>query len=132
MKPSTGRVSLVGAGPGDPELLTLKAIRAIRTATVLLVDDDRALLGLLRDYLQTSGYRVSTAVSGREMRQVLADHRIDLIGHLVFGVSGEARHARKSQDAGGQERASERHRSFGLLAAARKGRAVTRRYLGTS
>ena len=32
-------VTLVGAGPGDPELLTLKAIRAIRSATVLLVDD---------------------------------------------------------------------------------------------
>ena len=34
-----GRVTLVGAGPGDPELLTLKAVRAIRAATVLLVDD---------------------------------------------------------------------------------------------
>jgi uroporphyrin-III C-methyltransferase len=34
-----GRVWLVGAGPGDPELLTLKAVRAIRGATVLLVDD---------------------------------------------------------------------------------------------
>ena len=33
------RVQLVGAGPGDPELLTVKAIRAIRQATVLLVDD---------------------------------------------------------------------------------------------
>ena len=32
-------VKLVGAGPGDPELLTLKAIRAIRSATVLLVDE---------------------------------------------------------------------------------------------
>ena len=36
---SVGRVSLVGAGPGDPELLTLKAARAIEAATVLLVDD---------------------------------------------------------------------------------------------
>ena len=36
---STGRVTLVGAGPGDPELLTVKAVRAIRRATVLLVDD---------------------------------------------------------------------------------------------
>lgn len=36
---SAGSVTLVGAGPGDPELLTLKAIRAIRAATVLLVDD---------------------------------------------------------------------------------------------
>ena len=35
----TGRVTLVGAGPGDPELLTFKAARAIARATVLLVDD---------------------------------------------------------------------------------------------
>ncbi len=34
-----GQVTLVGAGPGDPELLTLKAIKAIQSATVLLVDD---------------------------------------------------------------------------------------------
>ena len=34
-----GCVSLVGAGPGDPELLTLKAVRAIARASVLLVDD---------------------------------------------------------------------------------------------
>ena len=34
-----GRCLLVGAGPGDPELLTLKAVRAIGEATVLLVDD---------------------------------------------------------------------------------------------
>jgi uroporphyrin-III C-methyltransferase len=36
---NTGKVTLVGAGPGDPELLTLKALKAIRAATVLLVDD---------------------------------------------------------------------------------------------
>lgn len=34
-----GSVSLVGAGPGDPDLLTVRAIKAIRCATVLLVDD---------------------------------------------------------------------------------------------
>jgi uroporphyrin-III C-methyltransferase len=34
-----GKCTLVGAGPGDPELLTLKAVNAIRSATVLLVDD---------------------------------------------------------------------------------------------
>lgn len=34
-----GSVTLVGAGPGDPELLTLKAVSAIGRATVLLVDD---------------------------------------------------------------------------------------------
>ncbi|MFT3666721.1 uroporphyrinogen-III C-methyltransferase [Piscinibacter sp.] len=34
-----GHCTLVGAGPGDPELLTLKAVKAIAAASVLLVDD---------------------------------------------------------------------------------------------
>lgn len=33
------RVTLIGAGPGDPELLTLKAARALREADVILLDD---------------------------------------------------------------------------------------------
>lgn len=41
MQPSsfkTGRVIIAGAGPGDPELLTLKAVRFLQKADVVLVD----------------------------------------------------------------------------------------------
>ncbi|MBO0709741.1 MAG: uroporphyrinogen-III C-methyltransferase [Acetobacteraceae bacterium] len=48
--PPLGRASLVGAGPGNPELLTLRALRILKRADVILYDAliDPAVLDLAR------------------------------------------------------------------------------------
>src|SRR5262245_18868195 len=46
---------------------------------ILVVDDDLGLRELLDRYFAGHGYRVTTVANGRQMREVLANHRIDLI-----------------------------------------------------
>ena len=59
---------------------------------LLIVDDDRQLLELLRDYLQAAGFRISTAENGTQMHSLLAAHRIDLVvlDLMLPGVDGLA------------------------------------------
>lgn len=55
--PDTGQVYLVGAGPGDPELITLKAVRLLRNADVILYD--RLINPELLDYSKPKARRIS-------------------------------------------------------------------------
>lgn len=46
---------------------------------VLVVDDDSEIRKLLGEYLERSGFRVSLATDGREMRRMLEDRRPDIV-----------------------------------------------------
>jgi uroporphyrin-III C-methyltransferase / precorrin-2 dehydrogenase / sirohydrochlorin ferrochelatase len=56
----TGSVTLVGAGPGDPELLTLRAVRALQSADVILIDDQ-----LSADVLDFARREAKTVLVGK-------------------------------------------------------------------
>ncbi len=49
------------------------------TAHILVVDDDREIRDLLARFLKKHGFRVTTAVDGKEMTRALSDWSIDLI-----------------------------------------------------
>lgn len=46
---------------------------------LLIVDDDEEIRDLLKRYLEKSGFKVSVAANGRQMRKILASEGIDLI-----------------------------------------------------
>ena len=88
---SRGKVWLVGAGPGDAELLTLKAARVIGEANVILVDDlvgDEVLLHARADariiHVGKRGGCPSTPQEFIE-RLMVAEARA---GHIVVRLKG--------------------------------------------
>ncbi len=97
-----GKVYLVGAGPGDPELLTLKALRLLRTAEAVLHDDLVApeILNLILPSAQVHnvGKRCGTKKIQQEeinfLMIALADSGLRVVrlksgDPLVFGRAGE-------------------------------------------
>ncbi|AIM37327.1 uroporphyrin-III methyltransferase [Sphingobacterium sp. ML3W] len=96
------KVTLVGAGPGDPELISLKGIKAIKSADVILYDAlvDESLLDYASEtctkiYVGKRAEQLST--SQDQINQLLVDYALTH-GHVVrlkggdpfvFGRGGE-------------------------------------------
>ncbi len=79
-----GRVILVGAGPGDPKLLTVRAVEALAQADVLVHDgliDDRVL-----DLAPHTAQRIS--VAKRRARHTLPQDAINalIVAHVKTGA----------------------------------------------
>jgi uroporphyrin-III C-methyltransferase len=98
----SGMVYLVGAGPGDPELLTLKALRVLRTAEVVLADAlvSPEILGLIpaAAITQNVGKRCGMrSIRQSEINFLMIQHassgrivvRLKSGDPLIFGRAGE-------------------------------------------
>jgi uroporphyrin-III C-methyltransferase / precorrin-2 dehydrogenase / sirohydrochlorin ferrochelatase len=97
----TGRVSLVGAGPGDPELLTLKAVKRLEEADLVLYDallDTETLRFAVRARRFFVGKRAGRpairqdAINRLMIREARRGHRVVRLkcgDPFVFGRGGE-------------------------------------------
>jgi uroporphyrin-III C-methyltransferase/precorrin-2 dehydrogenase/sirohydrochlorin ferrochelatase len=100
MSMGTGFVSRVGAGPGDPDLLTVKAVNRLREADIVLHDaliDPRVLRLARHAYKQLVGGRVGACHDQEAINAMMIEHaatgarvvRLKGGDPFVFGHGGE-------------------------------------------
>ena len=78
-----GEVTLVGAGPGDPELLTLKALRALQDADLIL--HDRLVPQSILDLARRDAARISVGKAAGSVGSTQAQINSLLIEHAQQG-----------------------------------------------
>ncbi|MDP2767388.1 MAG: uroporphyrinogen-III C-methyltransferase [Candidatus Methanoperedens sp.] len=90
-KNMTGKVYLVGSGPGDPELLTIKAKRLIESAEVILYDQlpGEAILNMLpgsAERIDVGKYAGKHKLSQWQINELLVNRAKE--GHIVVRLKG--------------------------------------------
>lgn len=95
MKTITGnspKLTLIGAGPGDPELLTLKAVKALNEADVVLYDslvNEEILKHAKRSLLVFVGKRKGNhSHTQEEINELIVNYATDF-GHVVRVKGGD-------------------------------------------
>ena len=81
--PAAGEVTLVGAGPGDPELLTLKALRALQDADVIL--HDRLVPAAVLDLARRDAARICVGKAAGHIGSTQDEINALLIEHAKQG-----------------------------------------------
>ncbi len=80
---AAGEVTLVGAGPGDPELLTLKALRALQDADVIL--HDRLVPAAVLEFARRDALRICVGKSAGKVGSTQEEINALLIQHARQG-----------------------------------------------
>jgi uroporphyrin-III C-methyltransferase / precorrin-2 dehydrogenase / sirohydrochlorin ferrochelatase len=80
---AAGEVTLVGAGPGDPELLTLKALRALQDADVIL--HDRLVPDAVLDLARRDAARICVGKAAGNVGSTQEEINALLIEHAKQG-----------------------------------------------
>ena len=80
---ASGEVTLVGAGPGDPELLTLKALRALQDADVIF--HDRLVSDAILDFARRDATRICVGKSAGGIGTTQSEINHLLIRHATEG-----------------------------------------------
>jgi uroporphyrin-III C-methyltransferase/precorrin-2 dehydrogenase/sirohydrochlorin ferrochelatase len=88
---TTGHVALVGSGPGDPELITVKGRRLLARADVVVADRlvPGMLLGELRpevEFVDAAKIPYGPSAAQEEINRILVDRA--LAGHFVVRLKG--------------------------------------------
>jgi uroporphyrin-III C-methyltransferase/precorrin-2 dehydrogenase/sirohydrochlorin ferrochelatase len=81
---AAGDVTLVGAGPGDPELLTLKALRALQDADVIM--HDRLVSAAVLDMARRDATRICVGKAAGNQGSTQEDINALLISHASRGM----------------------------------------------